>query len=29
MKGYMGKMLVVDLTKGQIEPKAIPEEWLE
>ncbi len=29
MKGYMGKMLVIDLTSGQTESQTIPEEWFE
>lgn len=29
MKGYMGKMLFVDLTKRQVEARTIPEEWFE
>jgi len=29
MKGYMGKMLVVNLTERRIESQAIPEEWFE
>ncbi|MCX8061837.1 MAG: aldehyde ferredoxin oxidoreductase family protein, partial [Anaerolineales bacterium] len=29
MKGYMGKMLVVDLTKRQAEPQPIAEAWFE
>ncbi len=29
MKGYMGKMLFVDLTRRQVEARTIPEEWFE